>query len=286
VLAEAVRRGLEPVLVGRDPARLSAAARECGVPQAERRVAALEEVAGALRGCAAVINCAGPFTTLGPPVVRAAVEAGCHYVDTAGEQGFVAWMFDAVTETGGVTLVPGANDGCLPVDLLARLLVGGRAVETVTTAHFLSGGGGLSRGSRRSLEVSAGRPTLPQDVPTPEGLLAFPVCEMVTIPRHTRVARTGGFVDAALVGRLGAAPRDTDGPTPVQRRGQRFRYTVHADGARGVVEGTDTYGTTAVVAVEAVRRLLRDGAPAGVLAAAQAFDPVDLLAAAGLTWRV
>jgi short subunit dehydrogenase-like uncharacterized protein len=55
---------------------------------------------------------------------------------------------------------------------------------------------------------------------------------------------------------------------------------VATDGAtaRGVIEGSDSYGTTAVIAAEAVRRLGTDGAPAGVLAPAQAFDPKSFLA--------
>jgi short subunit dehydrogenase-like uncharacterized protein len=44
------------------------------------------------------------------------------------------------------------------------------------------------------------------------------------------------------------------------------------------VRGPDTYGSTAVIAVEAARRLALGAAPPGVLAPAQAFDPADLLA--------
>jgi short subunit dehydrogenase-like uncharacterized protein len=59
--------------------------------------------------------------------------------------------------------------------------------------------------------------------------------------------------------------------------------------ARGVVSGPDTYGTTAVVAVEAARRLAPDGAKPGVLAPAQAFDPTDFLnhlAPHGIRWTI
>jgi short subunit dehydrogenase-like uncharacterized protein len=124
------------------------------------------------------------------------------------------------------------------------------------------------------------------------------MCEVVTIPRHVTVRRIAGFVDAGLASRLATLPTPAlidslpDGPDPDARRGQRFRYTVDAvlaDGARrtGIVEGTDTYGTTAVVAVESARWLADDPAPSGVLAPAEAFDPADLLAflsGHGLTW--
>lgn len=46
---------------------------------------------------------------------------------------------------------------------------------------------------------------------------------------------------------------------------------------RGAVEGTDGYGMTAIIAVEAARRLVADGARTGVLAPSQAFDPESFL---------
>lgn len=53
--------------------------------------------------------------------------------------------------------------------------------------------------------------------------------------------------------------------------------------------GTDTYGTTAVIAVEAARRLVTDGAVSGVLTPAQAYDPagfLDFLAPHGISWAI
>ncbi|MFB4266818.1 hypothetical protein [Nonomuraea sp. GTA35] len=53
--------------------------------------------------------------------------------------------------------------------------------------------------------------------------------------------------------------------------------------------GLDGHGMTAVIAVEGARRLVADGAPAGALTPAQAFDPasfLDHLTAHGVTWQV
>ena len=55
------------------------------------------------------------------------------------------------------------------------------------------------------------------------------------------------------------------------------------------MQGTDTYGTTATIAVEAARRLAADGAEPGVLAPAQAFDPpgfLDFLTSHDLRWSI
>ncbi len=59
--------------------------------------------------------------------------------------------------------------------------------------------------------------------------------------------------------------------------------------ARGVVQGTDMQGSTAVIAVESARRLVADGARPGVLAPAQAYRPVDFLeflVRHGVQWSV
>jgi short subunit dehydrogenase-like uncharacterized protein len=317
VLAEMSRRNIDAVLVGRNAERLRTAATAGGRTENDYRVATLTDHAAlvtAFTGCDAVINCAGPFTDSGQAVVRAAVAAGCHYVDTAGEQRHVATIFDAfaeAAEVAGVTVVPATNDGCLPVDLVAHLI--GREADQlaeITTTHFLTGGGGESRGSLRSAlrsmdVIAAGGVTyddgkwhdglparrdsilLPGDEePTP--VAKFPFGEVVTIPRHVSVGYVESFLDGALSLRLGE-PISLDlieslpeGPSEEQRRTGRFRYFVDAvttDGHQigGSIQGTDTYGLTAVITVEATRRLVTDGAAPGVLAPAQAFEAADFL---------
>jgi short subunit dehydrogenase-like uncharacterized protein len=316
VLAVLARRGIETVLAGRSLARLAASAAAVGLPDAERRVADTADhdaLMTAFHGCDGVINCAGPFTASGEAVVRAAIAAGCHYVDTSGEQLYVKKVFDifaAEAENTGVTVVPAANDGCVPVDLMARLLADRLgSVEAIITTHVVVGGG-MSRGSLRSLVATmdaikaggvvydngdwrAGLPAgrtavrLPgQAEATP--VMGFPVSEVVTIPRHIRVRHVEGLTEAALGDRLNAPLTPEiieslpEGPDEDSRRTQRFTYVLDATGtdgrdARGIVQGPDTYGTTAVIAVEAARRLVAEPAKPGVLAPSQAFDPAAFL---------
>jgi short subunit dehydrogenase-like uncharacterized protein len=77
--AELSRRGIDAVLVGRDPGRLRAAAAgtDFGIRIAE--IGDPDALAAAFAGADAVINTAGPFARLGGPVIRAAVaaRAGC-----------------------------------------------------------------------------------------------------------------------------------------------------------------------------------------------------------------
>lgn len=329
VLTELTRRGIPMVLVARDATRLREAATVTGLVNAEQRVAGSGDhhaLVAAFRDCDAVINCAGPFTSSGHAVIRAAIAADCHYVDTAGEQLYLKAVFDTFpteAERAGVTVVPATNDGCVPTDLMAHLL--GQQMSSmgeVVVSHFIAGGGGMSRGSLRSLlstaeslrdgglvydggQWRAGAPprhvtvTIPGNA-EPTEVVRIPLTEVVTIPRHVQVGYLEGVADTAMVAPL-ATPLTTEmidalpeGPAAEDRRGQRFTYVIDVTGedgetGRGIVQGSDTYGTTAIIAVEAARRLVADGARPGVLTPAQAYDPTsffDFLAPHGVHWRV
>lgn len=326
VLAELARRDIDMLLVGRNAARLREAATTVGAGQRVADTDDHDALVAAFRGCDAVINCAGPFTSSGPAVVRAAIAAGCHYVDTAGEQLYTKAVFDTFAddaERAGVTVVPATNDGCVPGDLLAHLLAERiQPIEEITVSHFIVGGGGFSRGSLRSAvetidaikagglsyddgDWRTGTParhatvTLP-DAPRPTDVVKCPLSEVVTIPRHVEVRHVESLVDAAVAAQLDTplTPQIIDslpeGPTEEDRRTQRFTYLIDAIGrdgqtVRGVVRGHDTYGITAVIAVEAARRLVTDGAKPGVLAPAQAYDPTSFLAFLaphGISWTI
>jgi len=320
--AELARRGIDAVLVGRDPARLAAAAAGTGF---EVRIADIGDphaLAGAFAGADAVINTAGPFAALGAPVIRAAIAAGAHYVDTTGEQHYVNTVFDDFTKdaaNAGVTIVPAMADDGGPTDLISRLA--GEAagpVDTLTAALWYRDGT-FSRGTLRSLDprllfVGALRyengnwstygeasrtswrfPGAEQPVPVSKAALP----PVATVPRHLPLRRMEGMLAGeftALKNGIPAAVIDAapEGPDDEQRRQGKWTITVEAvsDGGRtirGEVEGTDGYGKTAVIAVEAARRLVADGAKPGVLTPAQAFDPesfLGYLAGHGVCWRV
>lgn len=329
VLAELARRGIEPVLAGRDPARLERAAELTGLRGADRRVAAAGDaraLAEAFAGGDAVVNCAGPFTHTARAVAAAAVEAGRPYVDTSGEQLAVKDLFDTLgarARRAGVSVVPAATDGCVPLDLLASLVAARLGtVEEMRTVHLIGPGGGMSRGTLRSLAATIetvragglvydggrwrpGRPGRRGEVRLPgrggvRTVPGFAVPEVVTIPRHVRLRRLEGLAEAAVGEGPAGVPSPEliagmpEGPGERDRRAQRFTYLAEAAGAggrrmRGVVEGSDTYGLTAVIAVEAARRLVAGPVGAGVLAPAQAFDPVaflDVLGAYGVRWWI
>jgi hypothetical protein len=64
------------------------------------------------RKCAVVINVAGPFMQVAWPVVEAAFQAGCHYLDTTGEQDWtiaIADKYGAQFAAAGKLLAPATS---------------------------------------------------------------------------------------------------------------------------------------------------------------------------------
>ncbi|MEV0647587.1 saccharopine dehydrogenase NADP-binding domain-containing protein [Phytomonospora sp. NPDC050363] len=324
VTAELARRGIAAVLVGRDEDRLREARNDVVAGDGEIRVADISEpkaLATAFAGCDVVINCAGPFSLLGEPVIRAAIAVGCHYVDTAGEQHYVKEVFDRFSddaEAAGVTIVPALADDGGPGDMIGHLTATAVAPVAELALGLWYREGGASRGSLRSMLALADDAALdyvdgewvrsasgtPASMRFPGAetevpLAKFGIPPIAMIPRHVQVARAEGFVNAdMLAGLREVTPELVDslppGPPADERRRQRWTHVVEAIGmdgrkARGEVEGSDGYGTTAVIAVEGAYRLATVRAPRGVLAPSQAFDPADFLdrlTEHGVRWSV
>lgn len=312
VVAELARRGITAVLVGRNLDRLAAV----GTRDAARRQADSgdhDALVAAFGDCDAVINCAGPFAPAGLGVVRAAVAAGCQYVDIAGEQLYLQRVFDTVgpeAEAGGVSVVPALNDDALPSDLLAGLVAARVAPvrELVIGIELRRGSASPTRGTLRSalanletfgngglgyadgrwdLGIPAYRSSLRFLADEAVPVVKFPLPAVVTVPRHVPARHVEGVSTADLAPRFAALTPELieslpEGPSGDSRHEARWIIAVEAVGedgrsARGIVHGTDLQGSTAVIAVEGARRLVADGTKPGVLAPAEAFEPADFL---------
>ncbi len=75
---------------------LAVVAERLGVASVDAQIATAahdeESLTQLFSGAKVVVNVTGPFTVIGEPVVRAALNAGCHYLDTTGEQDFMLDM--------------------------------------------------------------------------------------------------------------------------------------------------------------------------------------------------
>ncbi len=124
IAREAVRRGLTPLLAGRNAGRVDALARELGL---QARVFALDDVtavAQAIDGHALVLNCAGPFSATAAPMIEACLRARAHYLDITGEIAVFerAQAFDARARDSGVVICPGVGFDVIPTDCVAAAL--------------------------------------------------------------------------------------------------------------------------------------------------------------------
>ncbi|MCA2217183.1 hypothetical protein [Jidongwangia harbinensis] len=125
IAAELRRRGIEPVLVGRDGERLTAAAG--GLPTVV--AASVRETAAAIRRerPAVVVNTVGPFLETTAPLLDACLPAS-HYLDLANDLAAVTALLgrDAELTAAGRTAVTGAGFGVTATESLVVRLCEGR----------------------------------------------------------------------------------------------------------------------------------------------------------------
>ncbi|MEJ3656824.1 saccharopine dehydrogenase NADP-binding domain-containing protein [Actinomycetes bacterium KLBMP 9759] len=308
VTAELIRRGLEPVLSGRDPEKLAAFAADH--PALEVRSASVDDpdsLLNALAGASVVINCAGPFLETGGPVATAAVRSGVHYLDVSAEQAAVQQRYRDHAEAAraaGTAVVPAmAFYGGL-ADLMATAAVAGwTTIDEITVAIALDRWwpteGTRRTGARNTaprLAVAGGRLT-PISAPPrarewrfpepfgPQRTVELPFSEIITMAAHLPASTIRSFFTTAALQDL----RDPSTPAPVAvdstgRSAQRFVVDVVATSGSRVrgftVSGRDIYASSAPIVVEAAVRLLEGGStPAGVVAPGELFDADDVLEA-------
>ena len=209
VAAELRRRGLTATLCGRSRDRLEAVVRTLGVDWPVR-AAAIDDAPAlrqALLGAKVVINCAGPFTFYGAPVIEAALDVGAHYCDTTGEQPYMKGVLEFLDEPArsrGLAVVPGVGFDYVPGDLACALAADGiESVSSVDVAYAVRGFGATRGTMHSALEMMsggdveyvggawrpAGRPPLGETFrfppPLGEQLVArYPAGEIVTVPQH------------------------------------------------------------------------------------------------------
>jgi Saccharopine dehydrogenase NADP binding domain len=308
VVSELRRRGLTPILSGRDAEKLNAVRDEH--PGAEVRSAWVDAPASldrAFLGASAVINCAGPFIDTAAPVMEAAIRARIHYLDVTAEQPATLAAFERFTDAArnaGIVIAPAmAFYGGLG-DLLATVATGDwQSVDEVRVAVALDSwkptpGTRLTgqRNPGRRLVFSKGRlqhlgdppPTRTWSFPAPFGdleVLARPFTEIITISRHLPTPEVQAYMNLAPLRDL--HDPDTPAPTATDESGrsdQLFLMDVIArrgrEERRATARGRDIYAISAPIVVEAATRIL-DGhiERIGVATAGELFDAHNFLEA-------
>jgi short subunit dehydrogenase-like uncharacterized protein len=150
---EAARKGLTPVLAGRNREAVSRLAGELGL---KTRIFSLDDpqsAAAELFGIKAVLHCAGPFIHTSAPMVAACLATGAHYLDITGEiavfERVLAQAADA--RKAGVALVPGVGFDVVPSDCLAARLARALPDATHLELAFYPDKGEVSRGTLKTM---------------------------------------------------------------------------------------------------------------------------------------
>ncbi len=162
-VAEAmVRRGLRPVLAGRDAGKLASLAGRLETLQGQGR---LDVVRADVRDAGSVqdlisqddvlVSTVGPFVRFGEPALRAAVDAGAIYLDSTGEAAFIRRVFEEfgpLAQRSGARLITAFGHDYVPGNLAGALALqrSGATVHRLEVGYLIRGGGRaqvISRGT-------------------------------------------------------------------------------------------------------------------------------------------
>lgn len=162
VARELVRSGAAPVLVGRSAESLTALVEELNDVAPGGRAATFE-VADINRPASlrrllhspddVVVSAVGPYARLGSVAVEAAIDAGCAYVDCAGEPMFLRNVFEQYgpkARRTGARLLPAMGFDFLPGNLAGALLIDryrDAGLTGIRIGYFVTGPFGPSSGS-------------------------------------------------------------------------------------------------------------------------------------------
>ena len=305
VVSELIRRGLTPILSGRNAVKLNEISN--AFPGTKVRVASIDDPASldrAFSETAAVINCAGPFLDTATPVIKAARRLGIHYLDIAAEQAAVLGVFDQFAgitgDAQGVIIPAMAFFGGLG-DLLATA-----AMDDWTAADDICIAVALdswrpTRGTRITGERNPGRRfffsnnTLERKDPPPGRIWNFPppfgaqevaglsLAETIVISRHLRTPEIRAYMNLEPIKDV----RNPSTPTPAaaDESGRSLQiFLIEAVARRGGIErhavarGRDIYAISAPIVVEEIHRVITKGARrGGVVAPGEAFDARNFL---------
>ena len=243
------RRKVEFRMAGRDEDKLRRLAGSFGmVAGSSVDIAPLDD-ADALEDMASrsrvVLDCAGPFATMGRPVLDACLAAKAHFLDITGE---VDWMIetagrDAEAKRRKIAAVNAVGFDVIPTDVAAALAaeaLGGKvdrvriaicalgARPTQGTTRSLLGilaGGGLSRKDGEIVREKLGAEIWRVPFPAPIGprdTMSGPLGDLVTADRTTGARNIRCFVSLPRrmvgAGRLASASLRIPGVRPIIER--------------------------------------------------------------------
>mgnify|MGYP000861095710 CR=1 FL=1 len=118
----------------------------------------VESLTKAFKGARVVCNTVGPFVNLGLPAVEAALRAGCHYLDSTGEQLYIRQVRERFGEQfrqAGLLVSPSVAYMYTFSEIAAELALETHGVDALETAAICRGlrfaGAGITVGSTATI---------------------------------------------------------------------------------------------------------------------------------------
>ncbi|CAN5195940.1 saccharopine dehydrogenase NADP-binding domain-containing protein [soil metagenome] len=304
IAREAAGRGLDPILAGRNAAKVDQLAAELGLEARAFELADAAATRTALAGVTVVLNVAGPFAVTSGPLLEAALAVGAHYLDTAAELGAFlhSEAADAAAREAGTMVMSGTGWDVVPSDTLAartaarvtdpvslvialKLFIGepGNRVPLLFSQGSLTSAVGFApyAGSVRADGVISTR----ADAPTPsidfglgaEEVSPAPMGDIVTGWKSTGIPNievfVAGGIPAPTVADGQTLPAGPDAADRALGRARVYAKVVGRDGsfAEGLVDTPTGYGFTQLAAVEIAARILAGDFTVGFQTPASAY---------------
>ena len=151
-------RNLKIILSGRNAESLKKQSEATGYPFEAVDTNDRTELTALLSKATVVIHCAGPFRHTAKAMADACLETKTHYTDITGEYEVFEMLagYDQKGKSAGITIMPGTGFDVVPSDCLALHLKNRLPSATHLQLAFTALGGGLSRGTKKSMAEGLG----------------------------------------------------------------------------------------------------------------------------------
>jgi short subunit dehydrogenase-like uncharacterized protein len=152
IAEEAARRGLPPILAGRNAQSIGDLAKTLGLQHRVFGLSDADTLRRSIRGARVVLNCAGPFSATARPMMEACLAERAHYLDITGEIDVIeeAATLDDRAKAAAVILLPAIGFDVVPSDCLAAKLAARLPGATRLILAF-NASGSLSPGTAKTM---------------------------------------------------------------------------------------------------------------------------------------
>jgi short subunit dehydrogenase-like uncharacterized protein len=159
ICALAQKRGLKPILSGRNAEKLKVQAEKYGFPYEVLDLANAEKLPALLQNVKVVLHCGGPFIHTAKIMAEACLQTNTHYLDITGEWQVFEMLaaMDAQAKKANIMLLPGVGYDVVPSDCLALFLKNSLPDANLLEIVLNNSGSKASRGTKLTVVEGLGQ---------------------------------------------------------------------------------------------------------------------------------